>query len=59
MSEPTKTADTIAEALAVSIRVFQEVIQAVGPETAIGFATPPGVARRKVEAVAEAVGYPL
>ena len=37
MSDTTHT-DTIAEALATWIRVFQEVIQAVGPETAIGFA---------------------
>ena len=32
------TTGTVAEALATWIRVFQEVIQAVGPQTAIGFA---------------------
>ena len=38
MSDTTHTAGTVPEALATWIRVFQEVIQAVGPETAIGFA---------------------
>ena len=38
MSDTTQTAGSSVEALAVSIRVFQEVMQVVGPETAIGFA---------------------